>query len=353
MTDVEASESQTTDIELSDSSDYKIGDLVSTFVDDDGVAVNEVFIGEWKYSGWFSRTLQTNFYKIGVTDNIATGVIYFRIKDLPINIDLNFSVYCNSFQLLTSLSNCINVSSIDFGTYFSSRIQYLPYGNYGDYLSCYNKISNDITTQTFCDKSYNGSYYIGMQAQQRFNCTQIDTGSYSKIPIKFSCKNPSVSITAYMTAEQYDSYLENSYKEEQLGTSKNILEQITGFFGSFFDNITSAISGLFIPDDGYFEDYFSRLNDFFSEKLGMLYAPVDMLVELLETISGSSGSSGIVFPKLEFDGYVIIEEQTVDLQSVADNFDGLQDALYFGTDVLMVGGVLVLLQNKLKEVLKT
>ena len=48
----------------------------------------------------------------------------------------------------------------------------------------------------------------------------------------------------------------------------------------------------------------------------------------------------------------LIEPQTVNLQSIADDFDGLQDKIYFVTDVIMVGAVIWLLQSKLREVLK-
>ena len=142
----------------------------------------------------------------------------------------------------------------------------------------------------------------------------------------------------------------NQLQEEQNETTSNIFGSMSDFFGSFFENL----AGIFVPEDGYFEDFFERLNSFFSEKLGMLYTPIDIFVEVLGAIQNSSGDGGgLVFPEVKFQEYVIIERQTINLNNIAGEFDGLQDAIYLGTDVMMIGGVLELLQNKLKEVLKS
>lgn len=141
----------------------------------------------------------------------------------------------------------------------------------------------------------------------------------------------------------------NDLQKEQNETSKGILGKITDFFGSFFENL----KGLFVPEDGYFSDFFTRLNDFFSEKLGMLYAPIDMFITFLNTIKdASSTESGITFPELAWDGTVVIPETKFNFNSITKDFPDLQEKIYFVTDVIMVGAVLWLLQSKLKEVLE-
>lgn len=141
----------------------------------------------------------------------------------------------------------------------------------------------------------------------------------------------------------------NQLQKEQNETSKGILGKITDFFGSFFENL----KGLFVPEDGYFSDFFTRLNDFFSEKLGMLYAPIDMFITFLNTIKdASSTDSGITFPELAWDGTVIIPETKFSFNTITKDFPDLQEKIYFVTDVILVGAVLWLLQVKLKEVLE-
>lgn len=146
---------------------------------------------------------------------------------------------------------------------------------------------------------------------------------------------------------------QNDLQKEQNDTTKSIFDKISDFFAGFFDGIINALKSVFVPEDGYFQDFFERLNDFFAEKLGALYTPIDLFVRLLQAIqNASAGSAGIPFPGIEWDGTYIIESQTVNLQSIADDFDGLQDKIYFVTDVIMVGAVIWLLQSKLREVLK-
>ena len=141
----------------------------------------------------------------------------------------------------------------------------------------------------------------------------------------------------------------NDLQKEQNETSKGILGKITEFFASFFENL----KGLFVPEDGYFSDFFTRLNDFFSEKLGMLYAPIDMFITFLNTIKdASSTESGITFPELAWDGTVIIPETKFSFSTITKDFPDLQEKIYFVTDVILVGAVLWLLQVKLKEVLE-
>lgn len=141
----------------------------------------------------------------------------------------------------------------------------------------------------------------------------------------------------------------NELQKEQNETSKGILGKITEFFGSFFENL----KGLFVPEDGYFSDFFTRLNDFFAEKLGMLYAPIDMFITFLNTIKdASSTDSGITFPELAWNGTVIIPETKFSFSTITKDFPGLQEKIYFVTDVILVGAVLWLLQVKLKEVLE-
>lgn len=142
---------------------------------------------------------------------------------------------------------------------------------------------------------------------------------------------------------------ENQLQAEQNQTTNNIFSSISDFFGSFFDNLI----GIFVPESGYFEQYFERLNTFFSDKLGMLYAPIDIFIEVLTAISEGGGSAGIIFPQVKWQEYVLIEQRTINLQSIANELGELQEYIYLGTDVIMVGSVINLLQNKLREVLRS
>lgn len=145
----------------------------------------------------------------------------------------------------------------------------------------------------------------------------------------------------------------NELQKEANQTGKGILGKITDFFGSFFDNIINAFKSLFIPEDGYFSEFFNRLNDLFSEKLGFLYSPIDLFVEFLNTILNASVDSdvGLVFPEIKWEDSVLIEKTTVNFDIVNEKMPDLQQKIYFVTDIIMVGAVIFLLEKKIDEVM--
>lgn len=144
----------------------------------------------------------------------------------------------------------------------------------------------------------------------------------------------------------------NEIAQEQANTSKNIFDKISDFFAGFFNGIINALKSVFVPEDGYFQDFFTRLNDFFSEKLGMLYAPIGFFVDIMTAIGNVDlVEMGIPFPDVKWGDTYLVRGQTVSLSSYADEFPELQEKLYFVTDLIMIGAVLYLIQNKLKEVL--
>ena len=118
----------------------------------------------------------------------------------------------------------------------------------------------------------------------------------------------------------------NDLQEEANETGKGILGQITDFFGSFFENVINSVKSLFIPEEGYFSDFFERLNDLFADKLGMLYVPIDLFIQLLTSVSGAGGADpGIPFPGVKWEDTWLIEPQTVSLSAYAEQLPGLQE----------------------------
>ena len=118
----------------------------------------------------------------------------------------------------------------------------------------------------------------------------------------------------------------------------------------------NSIKGLFIPEDGFFSDYFSRLNDFFNEKLGILYLPIDVFVRILTGVNDSHfGGYSLEFPELVWDDTIIIPKQSLTLGKVMNNNKALVDIARYSrivVDYIMVISVLNLLRDKLKEILE-
>lgn len=148
----------------------------------------------------------------------------------------------------------------------------------------------------------------------------------------------------------------NALQKEQNDISKGIFDKIADFFASFFSNLMDSIKGLFIPEDGYFSDFFTRLNDFFSDKLGLLYTPIDVLVRILTSLKDAERDNYTLhFPGLKWGNTYIIPEKSVTLSSVFlynKEFAALGSKMRFVINFVMIISVLNLLSKKLKEILE-
>ena len=78
------------------------------------------------------------------------------------------------------------------------------------------------------------------------------------------------------------------------------------------------------------------MNNLLSAKLGMLYAPFDLIITILTAVYNSSGSfSGIPIPEIEWEGTVLISAQNITFQSIiGDDFTDIQGYVYFVPSVL-------------------
>lgn len=136
-------------------------------------------------------------------------------------------------------------------------------------------------------------------------------------------------------------------------TGGGILATIKNFFGSFFQNVFDTLVSVFVPEDGFFSDWFNRLNTLLSEKLGMLYAPFDLLVTTLNAImNADTTDTGIPFPGIQWEDTYLVEPFTFYFSSLGDTFTDLQGYVYFATDTVLLFAFLYLLQNKIRLILE-
>ncbi len=84
--------------------------------------------------------------------------------------------------------------------------------------------------------------------------------------------------------------------KEQNETNKNIFEKIgemLSYINPFSENffvyklielLVDAIKSLFIPSDDFFDSYFTDLKDWFSDRLGFLFYPFEIVIDILTKI---------------------------------------------------------------------
>lgn len=130
------------------------------------------------------------------------------------------------------------------------------------------------------------------------------------------------------------------------------VNSLVNYVGGLLDGLLDMLLSLFIPSEGYFEAYFTRINDFFDSRLGFLYTPFDLLIRFLSALpSVDHSSTQLYFPGLKFQEYVLCEPMYVEL-NLRDEFPALYRYMYFITDTILIGAVLWLLQIKTKELIK-
>lgn len=140
--------------------------------------------------------------------------------------------------------------------------------------------------------------------------------------------------------------LDEQIANDNANTSK--VEKAVEKHGNF---IIEGLKSLFIPDDEYFSSLFDRLHQFFSDRLGFLYVPFDLLIRLLDAIKNADTAfAGIPFPGIQAGEWVLLEPTTVTFD-ILNEFPELVSALHFITSVVMIGAFLNLLHRKMEEVM--
>lgn len=199
------------------------------------------------------------------------------------------------------------------------------------------------TSASSSDRTY--TLTLDSPVVQLSTATQFES-DVSKIQVSDSQLN--TQMTQLNTSTQA---IEQSVTSDSGG---GILATIKNFFGGFFTNLFNSILSLFVPSSDYFTTWFTNVNALLSDKLGMLYAPLDLLISTLNAVySASSDFSGIPFPEIKWGDTVLVSAQNLTFSNLlGEHFEDIQGYVYFGTDVVLLFAFLMLLQRKITLVLR-
>lgn len=156
--------------------------------------------------------------------------------------------------------------------------------------------------------------------------------------------------------------------EENNKTNKNIFEKIgdiLSFINPFSENffayklvelLMNGIKSLFIPSDDFFSSFFTELNDWFSDRFGFLYYPLNLFFDLCNRFLNINFNEPVInIPD-------IIEPSTklVFIHAITYNFNSLlendilktvHDIYFIIVDAVIYVGLAILLYNKYEEVM--
>lgn len=161
--------------------------------------------------------------------------------------------------------------------------------------------------------------------------------------------------------QQTDAIKENTETQKGIwDTIKEVLSYINPFSENFFvyrllELLFDGIKALIIPSDGFFEEYFSSLNDWFSDRLGFLYYPIELLIDILGRYSSLSSSNlSFTIPDIPepFNDEVLIESTTFNFNSILSNstYKQVHDYYLLFVDFIIAFGLIKLAIKKWEEV---
>lgn len=287
----------------------------------------------------------------------TTGDYYGNVTNYFYLVPTNFSI-TNNIGTITNLTiytddgHLLRRNDTD-----ASNVK--PFFRKGTELAGAYKYEASIPLIVEFDFAYEQQQTIGVTSSplDRIDLTTtINMSMYGRLASDNEIELIKTQVTDSGTQSKLDDLNNSSEAIEESVTSDTgggILATIKNFFGSFFQNVFDTLVSVFVPEDGFFSDWFNRLNTLLSEKLGMLYAPFDLLITTLNAImNADTTDSGIPFPGIQWEDTWLVEPFTFYFSSLGDTFTDLQGYVYFGTDTVLLFAFLHLLQSKIRLILE-
>lgn len=125
---------------------------------------------------------------------------------------------------------------------------------------------------------------------------------------------------------------------------KGIYYSITGFFSSYFGNLLEALKAAFVPDPDDIVELLEEMDDWFSVKLGFLYYPFDLMIDIVEAFALGEANEYITVPSYTlnmFNGVKLWDEFQIHLNPL-----GFLQYVRFFTSAIMCCGTVSLAIKK-------
>ena len=161
--------------------------------------------------------------------------------------------------------------------------------------------------------------------------------------------------------EQTNAIKENTETNKGIWeTIKDILSYINPFSENFFvykliELLVEAIKSLFIPSDDFLGTYFTDLKEWFSDRLGFLFYPFELVIDILNMILDIDFSEPVFnIPDITepFSNKKLISATTFKFNDLLENntFNTIHSIYLVCVDVFVVFGLVNLFRKKYEEV---
>lgn len=288
------------------------GDTTSTDVTDD--CVLQIWAGN-------SYTDFTGFFAIKIPSNIHQDTISQAIL-----LSENFKVTADHEYEL----------SFEYGSFLT-----YPYGVFAVVLVYYDSAGNEIRTDSLYVSSGIPSSPKSVNFSFKPNVSDIDGGYSCQLKFMFSNTGVQTSSMYYCISEEIsliDKDDDSGWFQKILNKINDVWESIKSLpdkIGAFIQNIATDIGEglkeLFIPSEGYFDEYAAKTKAWASEHFGFLYTASDLMLSLVSDLGDLLRDDySFVLPAAEFDlngeHYVLWDEYEVPVEQYIKDVPALNFA---------------------------
>lgn len=276
----------------------------------------------------------------------------------------------------------LRINSGDFNTYDNEEFYLFSYyysGDVDDVASIYPRheiLLNGVNSNYFVGANSNGNYIYEIP----FSQLGIDLVEGKKYGFKLASKNSDSVVTDYWESvvftigvvsaedvtnnkldEQTDAIKENTETNKGIWeTIKDIVSYINPFSENFFvykliSLLVDALKSLFIPSDEFLSTFFSDLKDWFSDRLGFLFYPFELILDILNKMLNINFSNPVFnIPDVHepFTNKLLIGSTTYNLNDMLENsaFKTIHDIYLVIVDAFVIFGLVNLAKRKWEEV---
>lgn len=144
-------------------------------------------------------------------------------------------------------------------------------------------------------------------------------------------------------------------------TSGDLSGDSSGDLSSGFDGgggILGGIFSLFVPDGQFFKNYFDDLNNWFSDRLGLLYFPIELTIDFLTRCLNIDFTQQVLsigpYVMPLNDNFELVPEIQIDFKSLLEDetVNSIHEVYLFITDGLIIFGLYRLILKKYNNIVK-
>lgn len=219
---------------------------------------------------------------------------------------------------------------------------------------------NLIDDYTKIENAYDG---FGVSTSDNFTYEQLQQEQQKKQNDQLE-ENNKTNKNIFETIKEMLSYLNPFSDNFILLKLWDFLGTLISYINPFSDNflgkkivelIGNLLKSLFVPSDEYFNNFFSDLKQWFSDRFGLLFYPFELIIDILNRITNinlSEPKFNIPEIKEPSTGRILFNAQNYNFNDLLNTkeFKTMHDIYFVIVDAIIIFALANLIKSKLKEV---